>query len=95
MGMGVGGWSRRVVVGGRMGRENTGGFVTCCNREVRWAGSRGEEGCRGGLNPPLPDSHILGVFKGEVWGFYVFIWKKDSRHSVPLREAGSLLLCKD
>ena len=30
-------WGDRL--GGRMGRENSGGFVIDCNREVRWAGS--------------------------------------------------------
>lgn len=40
--------------------------------------------------------HTFGeVVRGKMRSFYVFIWKKDTRHSVPLREAGSLLLFKD
>lgn len=49
----VWGWVGREDVG-RMGRENSGGFVIYCYREVRWAGPRGEEGCREGLNPRPP-----------------------------------------
>lgn len=72
-----------------MGRENTGGFVTYCSQGSGEKAMRGRWGewARDPHTPfspsqPLPDSCTVRAL----------IWKKDSRHSALLQEAGSLLL---
>lgn len=78
----VGGGVGREDVG-RMGKENSGGFVIYRSGEVRWAGPAGEAGCREGLNPPLgpllpsppmPDSHIQRGREGKVEEFFMFLF---------------------
>lgn len=76
----VGGGVGREDVG-RMGKENSGGFVIYRSGEVRWAGPAGEAGCRGGLNPPLGPCYLLlqclihtfrEVVRGKLRSFLCF-----------------------
>lgn len=82
------------------GRRKHWGFVAHCSRGVRWAGC-GERRPRTPHTPlptlsPLPEPHGM---RGLIWKTIDILScahfaSTYTRHTVPLREAGSMLLCE-